>query len=391
VRAALQIARNDLSRRLRDRTALVIAFVAPVALAGIMGVTFGSGDNTALVKIAVADADNTPQTQFFIDRVLDSMSLGGGVAVVRLTDVAEARRLYEQHGVAAAIELMPGSARQLRLGSRPLIDRQSSRTRPLGKAVSDGFFAAATVRSLTLQLILTTLANDRVPPPQVLAAAVDPANSATRARIADDPVNRRASPLGYYAPAMGIVFLFLSVGGAANSVLAERAAGTMARLRAAPIGLGAVVAGKTISILTLMLASMLSLWGATSALFHAHWGDPVAVLALIAATTASIAAIGLFVTASAKTEAMAQAATGGLAFVLAIFGGNFFPPGSLPPALEKLALLTPNGWALDGFTTLTLDAGRFGDIVRPVVVLTIIAAVAGTAGIIRFRRVMAVA
>jgi ABC-2 type transport system permease protein len=210
-------------------------------------------------------------------------------------------------------------------------------------------------------------------------------------RIADDALARRGSPLGYFAPAMGIVFLFLSVGAAANSVLAERATGTMARLQAAPTGLGAVVAGKTVSIVGLMFTSMLSLWGATTLLFGAHWGEPVAVVALIAATVFAIAAIGLFVTVAARTEAMAQAATGGVAFVLAILGGNFFPPGSLPPVMERLALLTPNGWSLDGFTTLTLDAGSLGDVARPIVVLSTIALVVGTAALVRFRRVVAVA
>jgi ABC-2 type transport system permease protein len=391
VRAAILIARNDLRRRLRDRTALVIAFVAPFGLAGIMGVTFGSGDNTALVRVAIADVENTTQTNAFIDKVLESLSLGNGVAVVRLTDTAEAEKLYNEHRVSAAIEVLPGSAARIRHAQPPLITRQSSRTRPLGKAVADGFFAAATVRQLTVRLVADTLANDKVPVPQILEAATAVANGSPSARIVEDRLARRASPLGYYATAMGIVFLFLSVGGAANSILAELTTGTMARLQAAPTSLASVVAGKTISILSLMLASMLSLWGATTLFFGAQWGDPLGVFALIVATTVAVAAIGLFVTVSAKTEAMAQAATGGVAFVLAIFGGNFFPPGSLPPALEKLSLLTPNGWALDGFTTLTLDAGRFGDIVRPLVVLSVIALVVGAAALARFRRVMAVA
>ncbi len=95
-------------------------------------------------------------------------------------------------------------------------------------------------------------------------------------------------------------------------------------------------------------------------------------------------------TVSARTEAGAQAASAGVAFVLAIFGGSFFPPGSLPPFLERLSLLTPNGWALDGFTTLSLDGGVLTDVWLPLVVLSALALSVGSVAVFRFRRALAV-
>ena len=44
-RTALLVAGKDLRQRLRDRSALVIAFVAPFVLASIIGLAFG-GDTT---------------------------------------------------------------------------------------------------------------------------------------------------------------------------------------------------------------------------------------------------------------------------------------------------------------------------------------------------------
>jgi ABC-2 type transport system permease protein len=294
--------------------------------------------------------------------------------VSRVTDRVAGEELYASHRVSAAVILPRGDGARLRRGEVPTIIRLSSRTRPLGRAIVDGFYATTQVRQFTAHY-----------------AGREAVHLPPAVRIADDAVVRSGSPLGYFGPAMGIVFLFLSVGAAANSVLAERAAGTMARLQAAPVGLGRVVAGKTVSIVGLMLLSMFSLWGVTALVFGAHWGEPFAVGALISATVASIAALGLLVTVSARNQASAQAATAGLGFVLAILGGNFFPPGSLPPLFERLALLTPNGWALDGFTTLSLDRGAVGDIIRPIVVLSVIALVVGSAAIVRFRRTLAVA
>ena len=390
MRATLVIALNDLRRRLRDRTALAIGFLAPFGLAAIMGIAFGSSGNAAQVKVAIADPDNTEGTRAMIDHVLRTLSLGPGVAIVRTTDPQGARRLYRSNRVSGAVTLVPGSSAALGQGRLPGLAVQSDRAKPLGKAVVDAFVAGARLRRATALIIANQLTADGVTGPPVLATTLEAINTPPVLRIADDQVARQGNPLGYFAPAMGIIFLFISMGAAASSVLAERTLGTMARLQAAPSGLGAVVAGKTISIVGLMFASMLSLWGATSAIFGAHWGSPGAVVALTVATVAAVAAIGLFVTVAARTEGTAQVASAGVAFVLAILGGSFFPPGSLPPWLERLSLLTPNGWALDGFTTLSLDDGRLGDVLLPLAVLSAIALTVGTVAIVRFRRALAV-
>ena len=45
--ASLWIALNDLRRRVRDRTALGLAFVAPFTMAAIVGLAFGSSNSAA--------------------------------------------------------------------------------------------------------------------------------------------------------------------------------------------------------------------------------------------------------------------------------------------------------------------------------------------------------
>jgi ABC-2 type transport system permease protein len=266
---------------------------------------------------------------------------------------------------------------------------ETRRTRPLGKAVAEAFVAGSRLRQATGVVLVQSLQNAGLSGQPLLTSVVATLTNPPVVRIADTRVQQRGSPLGYFAPSMAIVFLFLSVGGAANSVLAERATGTMARMQAAPIGFGAVVAGKTLSIASLMMLSVLSLWGSTTLAFGAHWGPPLAVLVLCTVTVAAIGALGLFVTVSARTPAGAQSASAAVAFTFALLGGNFFPPGSLPPLLEKLAYLTPNGWSLDGFTTLALDHGELRDVVIPIAVLTSMAVVIGAVAIGRFRRAVA--
>ena len=58
-------------------------------------------------------------------------------------------------------------------------------------------------------------------------------------------------------------------------------------------------------------------------------------------------------------------------------GGDFFFISSAPSTMKHLALLTPNGWAIRGFTDLATIGGGFGTIVEPVEAILIFSAVVG--------------
>ena len=89
LRTTLLVAGKDLRQRLRDRSALVIAFIAPFVLAAIIGLAFG-GDDAFRASYAVADADRGPVTAGFTDGVLASPGLRD-LVTVREVDPGEAR------------------------------------------------------------------------------------------------------------------------------------------------------------------------------------------------------------------------------------------------------------------------------------------------------------
>lgn len=77
-----------------------------------------------------------------------------------------------------------------------------------------------------------------------------------------------------------------------------------------------------------------------------------------------------------------------VAFALALLGGNFLGPGAAPELLARLALLTPNGWALRGFTDVAVDAATTGELVRTLAVLTATGVGFGGVGVARMHRVV---
>jgi ABC-2 type transport system permease protein len=173
----------------------------------------------------------------------------------------------------------------------------------------------------------------------------------------------------YFGASMAVLFLFFTVGLAAQSMVTERRTGTLPRILATPVRLPAVVAGKTIAVCVLGLAGFASTWLVTSVVFGAEWGSPPAVVVLMVATVIAVGGVSMFVTSLARTEQQAQTYTATVAFVLALLGGNFLGPGAAPPLLQRLSLLTPNGWALDAFSAVAIDGAAIVDVATEIAVL----------------------
>ena len=229
-----------------------------------------------------------------------------------------------------------------------------------------------------------------------LSASANPITLAQQAAAAPPPAalkdipsgGRVLKPAAYFGPAMALFFLFFTVGLGARSLIAERATGTLARLRAAPISGAAVVVGKALATFVLALASMLILLVATALLLGAKWGHPLAVLALVVAAVLAAMGIVSLVITLARTEEQAGGYASAVAIVLALLGGSFVPISLAPAVLRRLALLTPNGWALRAFTDLGTGASSLSTVVTAIGVCLLFAAVTGGIAFVRAEGVM---
>ena len=188
---------------------------------------------------------------------------------------------------------------------------------------------------------------------------------------------------------MGLLFLFLSVSTVARSLLEERRLKVLDRIRSAPVSFTSILLGKCAGLVLVGCVSMTVLWGATSVLLGARWGEPGAVVLLIIASSLAVAGVGGVVAAMADTEQTADTYGTMFAFVFGILGGSLVPLSQLPPGLLRLSLATPNGWALRGFAELSAGEGSVSDIVPHVGVLLLWAIVAGTVAAVLLPRRLA--
>jgi ABC-2 type transport system permease protein len=391
VRVALLVAGKDLRQRLRDRSALVIAFVAPFLLAAIIGLAFG-GDDSFSATYAVADADRGPVAAGFSDGVLASPGLRELVTVRRVGGEAEARALAGR-GEADAAFVLPAGLSAAAAGGRPVtVTVVESGDSPIAgqvaRALAEGFASELAANRLA---VTTALAAGGRPPTEAEAVRLGQRAAATRlpVQLVEGRVGERAiEPANYFGPSMAIFFLFFTVSFGARSVLSERRQGTLRRLLATAAPPGAVLAGKALASFLLGTSSVLVMWLATSLVFGADWGDPLAVVALTVSSVLSAIGITALVVTLARTDEQADGYSSLVVFVLALLGGNFVYLAQLPEALQRASLLTPNGWALRGFVDLVADGGGLGTVAAPIAVTLGVGLVTGGLALRRARRMV---
>jgi ABC-2 type transport system permease protein len=362
LRAALLIAGTDLTRRLRNRSFVSQAVVGPIVLAAIISLAFGGG-SLVDTTIGVVDADGSDASRGLVSGLEQASS--DELRFETVDSVGAARPRVADDDLGAAIVVPAGFAASLASADPASLEVLTSSDDPISADVARSVAATVADRADAARLAVATSGVLGTPPPDADAlAAIDLPVTVDVTGTGGD-----VSPAAYFGPAMGLLFLFLSVGVMARDLLVDERTRLIDRLRAGPVGDGAILVGKGVSVLAIGVSSLLVIWAVTSRALDADWGDPLGVLVLIVAAALAVAGIAGLIAAVARTEQQADTLATTLAFVFALVGGAFIPPGLMPAALRALSLFTPTGAALHGFAELSAGEGTLVDVVPYVLAL----------------------
>lgn len=351
MRVVLAIAAKDLRQRLRDRSAWVIVFLAPVLISALMALAFNNND-TFRANLGVVDLDRGPAAAGLTE-VLKSPELRGTVHVRSYGAEATARRAVDAGDVHAAIVVPRGFTASLHGGSaapvRVLDSVDHGLQAQLARAVTESYVAQVNADRLSVATAVAAGAPQGDIPRLAAQAALLRLPEQIRAQgLPDDPLK----VISYFGPSMGMFFVLFTVGFAARGYFVEQQQGTLDRISAAPVGRGALLIGKSVSTFVYSLAGLATVTLVSWLAFDAEWADPLGVAALSVAMAVSVVCLTALVIALVRTEQQAQGLASILVFALVLLGGNFVFASGTTPLIRRLALFTPNGWALRGFTDL---------------------------------------
>ena len=332
MRHAILVCLKDLRQRLRDRTAILTAIGAPLALTALMGFALGGSHGGSGMRLCIADLDHSEQSDAFAGFV-ERPSLQGKVAVEPVNSVLAAERMIEGHQAECAVVMRPGFAQALASGNQPPVEILAARGED---------FAMLATRGLLRDFMSRAAIPRRRMTPEVV-----PRSAGGQMRVVD-----------FFAASMTVLFLNFGVLSGVRALQAEVDSRTVVRLIASPAQPYVIVAGKFAALLVIGLAQMGTMIAATSLLFGTRWGNALPTAALM--FTSVLMAIGLtaFLMSLAGNAEQGNALAAMVITLLSIVGGQFLPPQGLPDIFETLTRLTPNGQAFLGFIDLSAAGAR---------------------------------
>ncbi len=384
----------------RDHVALVLTFVLPLIFFGIFASIFGNmggGDQLASLPVATVDLDRSEASQRLLTALDAEASLDLRLAPTASEqnpnpqpyDEATAQRLVRGGRLPAALILPLGFGQALGSmdsGGEPariLYDAAN----PVARHTLSGLLQAAAMRAspdLWMERGLESLQTFGGPLTEAQRMAVDSFRNQLDAEGESGPSDTAASPFGgglvpveaidvrsldspedgaetdrpkrsmvaYYAAGIGVMFLLFSMTGAAGSLLEEEESGVLERLLSTRANMGSLLAGKWIFYGLLGTAQLLLMFAFGALAFGLELGGAkrlIGLLAMAFVTGMAASAFGLVLATLCRTRGQLSGVSTVVVLIMSAIGGSMFPRFLMPEAMNKAALLTFNGWALDGF------------------------------------------
>jgi ABC-2 type transport system permease protein len=365
--------RKDLQLFLADRRALVMAFVAPVAIASFFGSLFpgpGGTAEPARISIHVVDEDGSAISKAIVAALQEDRALR-----VTRGAAAEAWEAVARGYSAVAVSIPRGfgeRAGRAFFGSddRPRLDVVYDPSRRGELAMMRGILAEHVMQSV--------------------AREVGGVRFRRPYEVREQPLVARASPTyNGYAHAfagMGVQFVLFTAVDLGAAVLLERQRGIWKRLRSAPISRRAVLAGKAASSTVLTALPLLASFAFAIPVFGVRIEGSVLGFLAVALTCALMAStFGLLVAAVGDTPGTARRIATFVVLVMVMLGGGWAPIFLFPAWLQPLTLALPTRWAMDGLDAMTWRGLGLEAALVPAGVLLGFAALFGALALARFR------
>jgi len=385
---------KDLKLAFRDKAALILMLLAPFLLTlGLGAVTGrfsgGSSNGISHIPVALINQDGKQLGNALVE-AFQSKDLDELIDPTLYNDTAAAYKQVDENKAVAAIVIPSGFTESIiytqgeaLAGKGVQIELYSNPTAPTSvgvvKTILDEFMSQVEVGRAGGEVTVTQLvASGRLQLQQAqgvgVAAGFSQANEAGRytaitlKNVTSSGETVKFDVLALLAPSMAMMFLMYTVSHGGRTLLLERDLGTLPRLMVSPTTPAQVLGGKMIGIFFTGATQMLILILGTTLIFRLEWGDPLAVLALVAAAVFGAVGWGLLLTAIAKTPGQVSAIGSALMLTFGILGGGFINADNMPVWFRLVTKVSPNAWGLDGFTTLALGGGM-GDILTPLLAL----------------------
>ena len=200
------------------------------------------------------------------------------------------------------------------------------------------------------------------------------------------------NPVQQGVPAWALFGMFFIVIPIAASQIRDRETGIFRRLLSFPVPRSSLLAGKLLAYLLINIVQFLLMFEAGPRLLPLITGSPMPIqfraTSLAAVTLASAAAAtsyGLMVSSLARTAEQSSAFGSLSVVILAVLGGVMVPMFVMPPFMQAIAQVSPIYWGIEAYQDVILRQAAFPVIAGKIAILLAFAAIFSLISILRFR------
>jgi ABC-2 type transport system permease protein len=423
------LVRKDVQLFFVDRRALLMSFAIPIAIGSFFGyVLGGAGDQANQSKIAVliVDQDRSAISQEIVKRLSGEKALD-----VKPSTPDEARAAVRKGSATVAVIIPPSFGQAAGAAffgpeQKPEIavlydpSHAAERSMVAGiltgvvmQAVSKEMFTGQTGREMVKDSLAQVEQSQGLPAQdkktlEDLLRSVDRWNQQSGQSAGGGPSTGLSSGLtmpyttreeavtarrnvqynGYAHAFAGMVvqfvlFLGIDVG---IGLLQQRQRGLWKRFRAAPLSRGVLLGSRAVSaaILAFVVVQVNFLFARLVFGVRVE-GSMLGFLGVSAAFALMTAGFGMLVATIGKTPEATRGLSIFATLIVVMLGGAWIPMFLFPQWLQKLTVIVPTRWAMDGLEAMTWRGLGLEAAVAPIAVLLLFAVVFGGLAVARFR------
>jgi ABC-2 type transport system permease protein len=369
--------RKDLKLFLMDRRAVLMSVVAPIAIASFFGYIFGggAGNTDNRIPALLCDLDNSPLSREIASRLESDSALN-----LRREEEEKARELVKKGKTTAAFVIPKQFGAGMGLafltgGKKPEIAILYDPSRSFEMRMLQGILTGAVMEAGAKQMGTARGSGGRISLPFEIA----PQPMTARA---DAPYNGYAHSFG----GMGIQFLLMVGVEVGVAILLRRQQGVWKRMRAAPLSRTVVLGSRVASSAVTSMATLMILFAFARVVFGVRiHGSLIGFFGICAAFSLMAAAFGLLIATFGKTAEATRALAILVTLLMVMLGGAWVPTFIFPAWLQKLTVVIPTRWAMDGLDAVTWRGLGLSAVAPQIGWLIACAAVFGVVAVMRFR------
>ncbi|MFZ5917656.1 MAG: ABC transporter permease [Chloroflexota bacterium] len=386
IRNSLAVAWKDLLIVLKDKGALAVYFLMPLLFASLLGLAFGNpggGEKTIEIAVLLVNQDSGAYGQMLVDGLK-----GAEVLVVEeLSDAAPSpgsgqaladERVASSDAPAALVipadftaRIDAGEPVEVTIIKDPTQQEAASIVAGIANQAMAEIGVLGELRYGIHAVLAQSPGYDKAPPElrqaveaqalgviwtQVQQMRQNPVITVADEAVAGAEELQPWDPITYYIPSFTVAFAFFLIGQMAKTLLVEKEEGTFRRLLSSPMPRGALIGGKMLAYMGVVLMQVIVLFTVGVALFKMPLGEsPLSLLLLTLALSLASASMGMLLGALCRTSQQADQLGMVLGFVLLALGGSIFPLFRAGGFIGIVSRMTPSAWGIEGFMGLVAD------------------------------------